>query len=259
MMNQPKKICLEDALTKFKLVNGRLHQLNELELWQEATGTNNGRYRAVYVKGNTYLMHRVVWALHTGKEIFGQIDHIDGDPENNCVTNLREVTNRENAQNWERHRQGKAVGASFVTALGVWQVSLMLQKKLHYLGQFSTEEQSAEAYQKAIELENQFTDIKSFRRLVKESVSFDAFCTVVTKNSNKFHDPKKYLDFDKNRQKWRVQMPLGGKNVCVGRFTSKEEAMLYRDAAARLKSQYVDNKQFRQLVQQHVTKNLFFS
>lgn len=51
-------------------------------------------YDPAYKK--TYFAHRVVWALHYGKFPDGVIDHIDGDPSNNRLDNLRSVDQSEN-------------------------------------------------------------------------------------------------------------------------------------------------------------------
>ena len=51
-----------------------------------------GRWMEVY-------MHRAVWAWHNGCFPTMQIDHIDLDPTNNKIDNLREVTQSENMRN----------------------------------------------------------------------------------------------------------------------------------------------------------------
>ena len=49
-----------------------------------------------------YLVHRIIWKLLTGKDPEGQIDHINNDPLDNRIENLRDVTTGENQQN-KRH------------------------------------------------------------------------------------------------------------------------------------------------------------
>lgn len=58
-----------------------------------------GYWETTY-NGNTYKCHRIVWVVINGKIPEGlQIDHIDGNKENNKITNLRLVTKQVNAQN----------------------------------------------------------------------------------------------------------------------------------------------------------------
>lgn len=50
------------------------------------------------VDNRIYFAHRIVWKIITGDEP-GEIDHIDGNPQNNAPANLRIVTRRQNARN----------------------------------------------------------------------------------------------------------------------------------------------------------------
>ena len=44
-------------------------------------------------------MHRAVWAWHHGRFPDRQLDHINGNPTDNCIENLREVSGSENKMN----------------------------------------------------------------------------------------------------------------------------------------------------------------
>ena len=47
-------------------------------------------YRMTRINGNRYLNHRLIWVLFNGDIPKGlSIDHIDGDPTNNNIKNLR--------------------------------------------------------------------------------------------------------------------------------------------------------------------------
>ncbi len=56
-------------------------------------------YRNGTVENNVFLAHRVIWAMIHGEWPDGQVDHIDGNRQNNRLDNLRVVTNQENARN----------------------------------------------------------------------------------------------------------------------------------------------------------------
>ena len=59
-------------------------------------------YKRVYLQGRSYLLSRVIWFMATGQEPgHMQVDHIDGDISNNCITNLRLVTPGQNNINKE--------------------------------------------------------------------------------------------------------------------------------------------------------------
>lgn len=55
-------------------------------------------YSVVHIYSRTFLAHRVIWAIVHG-EWPDEIDHIDGDPTNNRLENLRAVSRQENARN----------------------------------------------------------------------------------------------------------------------------------------------------------------
>lgn len=65
-----------------------------------AGGVWSNGYYSLRINYIAYLCHRVVWVLHNGTiENNVVIDHIDGDPSNNRIDNLRAVTKRGNCQN----------------------------------------------------------------------------------------------------------------------------------------------------------------
>jgi hypothetical protein len=82
-------------------------------------------------------LHRIVWALIHGRWP-QELDHWDGDPTHNRVSNLREVTHAENNQNT------KARGTSHTR--GRWQARIRLNGKLIHLGMYATEDAAHRAY-----------------------------------------------------------------------------------------------------------------
>jgi hypothetical protein len=71
-------------------------------------GTRAGAYNTtgagvpfyqVRVNNELYLAHRVIWKMINGKDPVNVIDHIDNNPLNNNVSNLRDITQRENLLN----------------------------------------------------------------------------------------------------------------------------------------------------------------
>lgn len=74
----------------------------------KAGSTSNGT-RLVKVLGKMYLIHKVVWILHFGKIPDGYVvDHIDGNPSNNRITNLRVLTQAENCRNQKLAKNNKS-------------------------------------------------------------------------------------------------------------------------------------------------------
>lgn len=103
-------------------------------------------YWTVGIKNERYHLHRVVYAIHHGVLPPGYIDHINGNPSDNRVANLRVVSARENHQNRVNHRAGKLVGAIHTKSTGRWQARISVEGRPIQLGTFATEQEAHEAY-----------------------------------------------------------------------------------------------------------------
>jgi hypothetical protein len=104
--------------------------------------TSNG-YRQVYVDNVPYYAHRIVLALHLGRDV-GSVDHIDGNRSNNEATNLRELSKADNAKN--------RVGTGCSSTPWGWAAALTTNYVKMHLGYFDTEEAARTAYLKAKEV-----------------------------------------------------------------------------------------------------------
>lgn len=129
--------------------------------WKEKRGRINAGQEAgtlgqigrmyVQVDKKKYLVHRVVWFLHHGScpEF---LDHIDGNPLNNKIENLRPATKQQNAMN-RKIRKDNSTGLKGIYPKGTrFASSICLNGKSKYLGVFETKELAAEAYSKAAQL-----------------------------------------------------------------------------------------------------------
>lgn len=95
--------------------------------------------------------HRIVWLFHFGA-INGEIDHIDGDPSNSKVENLRDVTRQSNMQNkrtYNRNTSGFR-GVYWAKQMQKWRAAISSSGKERHLG-FFAEFDDAVAARKAAE------------------------------------------------------------------------------------------------------------
>lgn len=110
-----------------------------------AAGSINGDgHRQVEIENTAYMAHRIIWMISYGRWPEEQIDHWDGDPDNNCLGNLREATQFQNQQN--RKDKSEHVGASWHKKKRRWQSRISANGRMRTLGYFDTAEAAHQRY-----------------------------------------------------------------------------------------------------------------
>ena len=92
------------------------------------------------------------------------VDHIDRDPKNNSLSNLRWATNQQNGMNRTKQNNTSSPykGVYWNKQHKKWQSNIKFNGKSIYLGLFNSEEAAARKYdQKAIELFGEFASINN--------------------------------------------------------------------------------------------------
>lgn len=120
------------------------------------TNVNHKRYIRLLVDGKTYPAHHLAWFYVYGEWPVGIIDHIDRNPQNNAIANLRCATQSENMHNQTiaAQKNNKRSGLRGVCyhnrcTIKPWQASICVQGKRISLGYFDTPEKAHEAYLRA--------------------------------------------------------------------------------------------------------------
>lgn len=108
-------------------------------------------YEQIYFFGRVYMVHRVIYYLHHGVYPTLEIDHIDGNGLNNCPTNLREVTRKQNTRSYSKPRVGgrytsKYRGVSYHKPTRTWRARMIYNYKEENLGYFKSEDEAALAW-----------------------------------------------------------------------------------------------------------------
>lgn len=109
-------------------------------------GGLNGKYRQIRILGKWHKVHRLVWLLETGDWPQEQIDHIDRDPTNNKITNLRDTTNYINCLNRGRVSSSGVVGVTFDRVNKMWLAQTFIDGVAKNLGRYKTVEEAEAAY-----------------------------------------------------------------------------------------------------------------
>lgn len=108
------------------------------------------RYRMIQIDGVHYLAHRLAWLFVHGRWP-KQIDHINRNPFDNRIANLREASPAENARNRRGRRDSKSgvKGVCFRPRSNNWEANIMVDGIAIYLGRYPTLQQAAAIYTKA--------------------------------------------------------------------------------------------------------------
>ena len=132
---------------------------NHVKPGSKAGSLNSKGYLHLLFNGRLLLCHRVVWAILKREDPLRlQIDHINGNKQDNKIVNLRKATTKQNLCN-----QKCVKGYYFSKQHKKWRPRITLNGKKKHLGLFDTEEQAREAYLRAKEkLHGEFmpTDMK---------------------------------------------------------------------------------------------------
>jgi hypothetical protein len=123
-------------------------------------GARGKIYWTIRLASTPILAHRLAWLVIHGDPGDWEIDHIDGDPMNNRIVNLRLATRHEQRANARLYSRGTVTGVKGVTPNGRsngYDARITVNRKTHYIGHFATIEEAAEARRKAaVELHGEF-------------------------------------------------------------------------------------------------------
>jgi len=156
-------------------------------LWKERHGSDstanrfNGRFagkKAGHITHGNYLLinikldgevfgyraHRIAWMLIYGEEPAGQIDHIDGDRQNNRINNLRVVNHITNSRNQKKRITNKSgiTGVTWHPGTCKWRARVKVDGYYHHIGLFSSIEDAGSAVA-SFRSEHGFTSSHGFR------------------------------------------------------------------------------------------------
>jgi hypothetical protein len=113
----------------------------------EAGNMMQNGYRKLKFSGKQYLTHRIAWLLQHKTWPIGDIDHIDGNPSNNKLDNLRDVSHSVNLQNRKSAtRKNKTGFLGVVKRKNKYAAHITKNGKQVYLGLFDTPELAHKAY-----------------------------------------------------------------------------------------------------------------
>ena len=116
------------------------------------SGPAGNGYRIISVDRVRYRAHHLVWVYFHGVWPTGVVDHINGNPLDNRIENLRDVTQQQNT--WNMHRamrnnKSGVLGVDWVPKRKKWRAQIRRNNKKECLGFFDSVEAAGQAYQRA--------------------------------------------------------------------------------------------------------------
>lgn len=95
-------------------------------------------YARVVILGIRFPAQRVIWAFHYGVWPDGEIDHINGNPSDNRLCNLRDVSHAENMRNRRVSSNSKSgvMGVYWNKKSGKWHAQVGLNGRKTHVGYF---------------------------------------------------------------------------------------------------------------------------
>ncbi len=135
---------------------GNCNRWNGNNAGNKATSLNKATgYYQILILGRKYSAHRMIWLWYYGKWPDHQIDHLDGNPANNCIDNLADKTRSENQRNRKRSSRNTSgyPGVCWHKRDKCWRAQMKIQGMKTHIGSFDSPEEAYEAWKiKAREL-----------------------------------------------------------------------------------------------------------
>ena len=113
---------------------------------------NKNGYRYVSFNGRRKLAHRLAWEFVYGSAPNGEIDHINGNRDDNRIDNLRIATHQENAHNMAtppKHNTSGLLGVSYYKRDRCWSAYIKVNGRKRHIGYYPTAELAHAAYVQA--------------------------------------------------------------------------------------------------------------
>lgn len=142
-----KRLVYDEASGEFRWI----HRSTNLPAGRRTNSRNAYGYIQINIGGYPFLAHRLAWLYVYGTWPKTQLDHVDGDRANNAIGNLREVSQKQNAENSKMRVDNTSGfrGVTYRRSSNRWIAQIQSDGQNHYLGSFSTAEEASEAVEKA--------------------------------------------------------------------------------------------------------------
>lgn len=127
----------------FEYKNGQLIRKtatsSNVKIGDVAGTLNDSGYFSVKVDGKCFKVSRIIYAMHYDDPAGKQIDHINQNPKDNRIENLRVVNHQENHRNRTKNSNNTSgiTGVYWIESRQKWQVAITVDGKQIHCGHFT--------------------------------------------------------------------------------------------------------------------------
>lgn len=141
----------------------RVNRTGGVRAGDRAGSFDTERYLIMRVDGRYYRGHRLVWLYVHGQWPAYHIDHINGNPSDNRLVNLRDATPAQNGMNRRKDSRNKSgrTGVTWCVKSKKWRADIGQNGRILRLGRFDTLEAAVAARDKAERKHNAAAYIRS--------------------------------------------------------------------------------------------------
>lgn len=107
--------------------------------------------RDISLNAVNYIEHIVIWKMYYDRSPVGDVDHINGDPADNRICNLREASRSQNLANCKLYANNTTgyKGVTYLPKEKKYLARIKKNQKQYRLGIFKSKEAAAAAYRRA--------------------------------------------------------------------------------------------------------------
>lgn len=136
------------------LFTNRVRRSNVSPIGKILGTKNSSGHLVAQIDKKIYLLHRLAWFYYYKEWPKNILDHIDRNPENNRIHNLREATKITNSYNSKLRKDNTSgiKGVYFDKRRNLFYSQIVANKQKTFLGYFKTKEEAAKAYTDAARL-----------------------------------------------------------------------------------------------------------
>lgn len=182
-------------------------------------------YISITIDYKRYQAHNLAWLYTYGRWPESMLDHINRNPSDNRIENLREATNAENQQNKgiSRNNTSGYIGVTWDKVSKKWQAQIGAKGQYKNLGRYETPEEAHKAYVAAK------AQLHTFNPVLRDAdISVDSLPDSQPISERSKYMPANYPYVTSHRYKDTLyhyaQVRFQGKTYQVAGFASEEEA-----------------------------------